>query len=85
MEQAKLFQWVELRQNVPHSSVIKGDRGVILEYLQPTQQRPEPGYTLEIFRDGETLDVISIPVSWVSVLPEIWGQAQPSAKLLENC
>ena len=33
----------------------------------------ENGYTIEVFRDGETIDVVSVPQSWVTVLPESWG------------
>ncbi|HEY9300864.1 MAG TPA: DUF4926 domain-containing protein [Phormidium sp.] len=71
---ATLFQWVELKQDVPNSHVKKGDKGVVLEHLQPTKHQPEAGYTLEVFQNGETLDVISVPISWVNPLPEIWGK-----------
>ncbi len=77
---ATLFQWVELNQDVPDSLVKKGDKGVVLDHLQPTKNQPEPGYTLEIFKDGETLDVISIPISWVTPLPEVWGQPEQRIK-----
>ena len=76
MTTATLFQWVELNCDVPHSSVKIGDRGVVLDHLLPTKNQKEPGYTLEVFKDGETLDVISVPISWVTPLPEIWGNSE---------
>lgn len=71
-----LFQWVELNQDIPNTLVKKGDKGVILDHLNPTNNQPEAGYTLEVFKNGETLDVISVPISWVTALPEIWGDTQ---------
>ncbi|OCR00247.1 DUF4926 domain-containing protein [Oscillatoriales cyanobacterium USR001] len=71
-----LFQWVELNQDIPNTLVKKGDKGVILDHLNPTKNQPEAGYTLEVFKNGETLDVISVPISWVTALPEIWGDTQ---------
>ncbi|NJP11118.1 MAG: DUF4926 domain-containing protein [Leptolyngbyaceae cyanobacterium RU_5_1] len=71
-----LFHWVLLKQDVPDSLAKKGDRAVIVDYLPPTQQQPEPGYALEIFKAGETLDVVFVPVSWVTLLPEVWGQPE---------
>ena len=76
MENVKLFQWVALKYDVPNSFVKKGDRGVILDYLKPTKKQSEPGYNLEVFRDGETLDVVSVPISWVIPLPEVWGESK---------
>jgi hypothetical protein len=76
MTTAKLFQWVLLNQDVPNSPVQKGDKGVVLDHLPATKSQPEEGYTLEIFKDGETLDVISVAISWVTPLPEIWGKAE---------
>lgn len=72
---ATLFQWVELKQDVPDSPVKKGNCGVVLDHLHPTNNQKEPGYTLEVFQDGETLDVISVPISWVTPLPKMWGFA----------
>lgn len=71
-----LFQWVELNQDVPNTLVKKGDKGVILDHLNPTKTQPEAGYTIEVFKNGETLDVISVPISWVAALPEIWGKSK---------
>lgn len=34
---------------------------------------------LEVFEQGETLDVIAVPTSWVTLLPEVWGQADGAA------
>jgi hypothetical protein len=75
MTTAILFQWVELKQDIPNSSVKKGDKGVVLDHHNPTLKNPEPGYTVEVFQDGETLDVISVPISWVTPLPEFWGNS----------
>lgn len=74
-----LFQWVELNQDIRNTLVKKGDKGVILDHLNPTKNQPEAGYTLEVFKNGETLDVISVPISWVTALPEIWGDTQQIA------
>ena len=79
MTTATLFQWVKLKQDVPNTPVKKGDRGVVLHHLHPTRKQPESGYTLEVFKDGETLDVIAVPISWVTPLPEIWGDSQYSS------
>jgi len=65
-----LFQWVELNQDVPNTPVTKGDKGVILDQLNPTKNQPEAGYILEVFKNGETLDVISVPLSWVIPSPQ---------------
>jgi hypothetical protein len=71
-----LFHWALLKQDVPNTAVRAGDRAVIVDRLPPTSKQPEPGYMLEVFRGGETLDVVSVPASWVTLLPEIWGQSQ---------
>jgi hypothetical protein len=76
MTTASLFQWVELKQDVPNSPVKAGNRGVVLDHLRPTKTQQEPGYILEVFKDGETLDVFSVPVSWVNLLPESWGSIE---------
>ena len=73
MKNIQLFQWVELKYDVPNSLVKRGDKGVVLDYLKPTNKQSEPGYNLEVFKGGETLDVVSVPISWVIPLPEIWG------------
>ena len=72
-----LFRWVVLKQDVPSSLVKAGDRAVIVDALPATANQSE-GYTLEVFRQGETLDVVSVPVSWVTLLPEVWGQSDAS-------
>lgn len=79
MTNLALFQWVELNQDIANTPVKKGDKGVILDHLNPTKNQPEAGYTLEVFKNGETLDVISVPISWVIALPEIWGDTQQIA------
>lgn len=76
MTTATLFQWVVINQDVPDSLVQKGDKGVVLDHLLPTKNQPEAGYTVEVFKDGKTLDVISVPISWVTPLPEIWGKTE---------
>lgn len=73
-----LFRWAVLKQDVPNSAVKAGDRAVIVDVLSATAKQPEQGYTVEVFRQGETLDVISVPVSWVTLLPEVWGQSDAS-------
>jgi hypothetical protein len=69
-----LFHWCVLLQNVPESVVNKGDRAVIVDELPFTSFYQECGYAIEVFRDGETIDVVSVPKSWVTVLPEVWGE-----------
>lgn len=71
-----LFHWVLLKQDVPNSLVKAGDRAVIVGNLSPTPKQPEPGYILEVFKAGETVDVVSVPVSWVKLLSEVWGQPE---------
>jgi hypothetical protein len=68
-----LFHWCVLLQSVPESLVNKGDRAVIVDDLPFTSFYQECGYAIEVFRDGETIDVVSVPESWVKVLPEVWG------------
>jgi hypothetical protein len=74
-----LFHWVSLKCDVPNSGVKAGDRAVIVDCLSPTVKQAEAGYALEVFRGGETVDVVSVPVSWVTLLPEVWGQSEASA------
>jgi hypothetical protein len=71
-----LFRWVVLNCDVPNSEVKAGDRAVIVDCLSPTVRQAEEGYALEVFREGETVDVVSVPVSWVTLLPEVWGQGE---------
>lgn len=73
MTTARLFQWVFLKQDVANSPVKAGDRAVVVDQLPATQNQPETGYLLEVFKDGQTLDVVAVPVSWVTPLPEMWG------------
>jgi hypothetical protein len=80
MKIATLFQWVELKQDVPNNLVKAGNRGVVLDHLNPTKTQPEPGYILEVFENGETLDVVSVPISWVNPLPETWGNVEYDAR-----
>ena len=39
MNNVQLFQWVELKYDVPNSLVKKGDKGVILDYLKPIKKQ----------------------------------------------
>ena len=64
MKTAKLFQSVELTQVVPGTPFHAGDLGIVVEYLEPNENEPEAGYLLEMFQNGETLDVIAVPISW---------------------
>jgi Domain of unknown function (DUF4926) len=73
-----LFHWVILQRDVPESEVKAGDRAVIVDCLSATSKQPEAGYTLEVFRQGETVDVVSVPMSWVLLLPEVWGRSEVS-------
>lgn len=73
-----LFHWVVLLQDVPNSDVKHGDRAVIVDLLAPSSSQLEAGYTLEVFRNGETIEVVSVPISWVRLLPEVWGQREIS-------
>ncbi len=74
-----LFHWVILNRDVPDSAIKAGDRAVIVDRLPATAKQPEAGYILEVFQQGETLDVVSVPMSWVTLLPEVWGQPENSA------
>ncbi|GFE70849.1 DUF4926 domain-containing protein [Chroococcus sp. FPU101] len=84
MKQAELFQWVELKQDVPDSVVKKGDRGVIVDHLQPTKKQKEAGYTIEVFKNGETLDVVSVPISWIMPLSKFWESPNSDHKAFLN-
>jgi hypothetical protein len=64
MKTAELFQSVELSQDVPNTKFHQGDIGIIVEYLEPNETQSEAGYLLEMFQNGETLDVIAVPISW---------------------
>ena len=73
-----LFHWVVLQRDLPESRVRAGDRAVIVDCLSPTAKQSEPGYTLEVFRQGETIDIVSVPISWVLLLPDVWGRPEVS-------
>lgn len=74
MTTTPLFHWVILNRDVPDSLVKMGDRGVVVDCLPPNQKQPEPGYAIEVFRDGETLDVISVPISWATLSSKTWDK-----------
>ena len=80
MTTAPLFQWVVLTRDIPNSSVKAGDRGVVVDCLPPNKNQTEPGYTIEVFKDGETLDVVSVPSSWIMLLAKQWGQTEYTRK-----
>lgn len=84
MTTASLFQWVLFKQDVRDSVVKAGDRGVVVDLLPPNPMQAEIGYTLEVFREGETLDVVSVPASWVKLLPEMWGKSIPNTASKET-
>ncbi|MFM7478682.1 MAG: DUF4926 domain-containing protein [Microcystis aeruginosa] len=66
MQTTQLFQQVKLCGDVPDNIFKKGDQGTIIEYLPPNEQQSEAGYLLEMFDNNETLDVIAVPVSWIT-------------------
>jgi hypothetical protein len=76
MTTASLFQWVILQRDVPNTLARSGDRAVIVDLLPANSKQPEPGYTLEIFKDGETVDIVSVPISWAIPASETWGQSR---------
>ncbi|WAL59493.1 hypothetical protein [Thermocoleostomius sinensis] len=63
MATVDLFQWIVVDQDVPNILVKAGDRGIVVDCLPSNETQPELGYVLEVFKDGETLDVASVPVS----------------------
>jgi hypothetical protein len=67
MKTRTLFQSVELSQDVPNTNFHQGDLGIVVEYLEPNETQPEAGYLLEMFQNGETLDVIAVPISWAKL------------------
>jgi Domain of unknown function (DUF4926) len=74
-----LFHWVVLLRDVPGTEVRSGDRAVIVDLLAAPSEGREAGYSIEVFRDGETVDVVSVPVSWVTVGAEVWGKVEAIA------
>ena len=66
MQTVQLYQQVKHCRDVPDTIFKKGDQGTIVEYLSPNEQQPEAGYLLEMFDNNETLDVIAVPVSWIT-------------------
>jgi hypothetical protein len=66
MQTVQLFQQVKLCRYVPDTIFKKGDQGTIIEYLPPNEQQSEAGYLLEMFDNNETIDVIAVPVSWIT-------------------
>jgi hypothetical protein len=66
MQTVQLYQPVKLCRDVPDTIFQKGDQGIIVEFLPPNEQQPEAGYLLEMFENNETLDVIAVPISWIT-------------------
>ncbi|PSB18202.1 DUF4926 domain-containing protein [Phormidesmis priestleyi ULC007] len=54
-----LFHWAILQRDVPESAAVTGDRGVIVDELPFSQALQESGYTIEVFQQGKTLDVVA--------------------------
>ena len=57
----------------------ESDRAVMVDRLPAAAKQPKPGYVLEVFEQGETLDVVSVPTSWVTLLPDVGGQTAGAA------
>ena len=66
MQTVQLFQQVKLCRDVPNTIFQKGDHGTIVELLTPNEEQSEAGYLLEMFTNNETLDVIAVPISWIT-------------------
>ncbi len=82
MTTANLFQWVEINQDIPNSMVKKGMKGVVVDHLSPNSKQKEAGYIVEVFENGETLDVIYISVYDVTIISEYWGETSYQKSLL---
>jgi len=70
MTTANLYQLVELKQDVPNSFAKAGHKGLVLDHHNSNANQPEPGYTLEVFENDKTLDIVSIPISWCVPISE---------------
>jgi hypothetical protein len=75
MTTAPVFQWVILKHDILNTLARAGDRAVIVDLLPPTAKQPEAGYTLEIFRSGKIINIVSVPISWVTPTSETWGKS----------
>jgi len=67
-----LYQRVALVYDLPEHNLCKGDVAVVVEHLPGTAATGgEDGYALEVFNAiGETIAVIIVPVSAVTLLSE---------------
>jgi hypothetical protein len=67
-----LYQRVALVYDLPEHNLRKGDVAVVVEHLPGTAATGgEDGYALEVFNAiGETIAVIIVPVSAVTLLSE---------------
>ncbi len=72
-----LFHWVVLLRDMPGTEVRSGDRAVIVDLLAAPEAGREAGYSIEVFRGA--VDVVSVPVSWVTVGAEVWGKVEAIA------
>lgn len=58
-----LFSRVILTEDFPDENLVTGDMGVVVEHHPATQDYPE-GYEVEFFAgNGETVSVVSVPVT----------------------
>jgi hypothetical protein len=57
---------------VPGTEVRSGDRAVIVDLPDPPSEGREAGYSIEVFLGA--VDVVSVPVSWVTVGAQVWGK-----------
>lgn len=65
----KLFEEVVLLKDIPEKKLKKGDVATIVEHLPVS--KGEDGYSLEVFNAlGETIAVITVPVSAIEPLTE---------------
>ena len=57
------FSRVILVQNIAEENLVRGDMGTVVEFHPATEQYSE-GYEVEFFAgNGETITVVSVPVS----------------------
>jgi hypothetical protein len=77
LSEIALFHWVVLLRDVPGTEVRSGDRAVIVDLLATSAEGREAGYSIEVFRGA--VDVVSVPVSWVTVGAEVLGKVEAIA------
>ncbi len=84
MQNTELFQWVKLSQDVPGTSFKQGDEGVVVECLEANENTQESGYLLEMFQDGETVDVIAVPTAWTKKIKQTSNPITISSEILQG-